>query len=187
MDDGGDWARRIGCASASRARAGTVDGGASPTTFLELRAAGNADAASMLHSPYETGRFAEGPSADHAAAVCGDRGVYFADDGCGDIAFAACEEGGDAGAPRACIYLTTHTHFRADERRTAPAGHFVDHAGRCWDLVDASVALDRADASVVGESQSGRFEVTAVSGAERTTLSGSFVACRAITDVVFCE
>jgi hypothetical protein len=194
VDDGGGWFRSHGCAIAAGPRAGGSDGGVSPTTFLEIVSevdagdASDASTAPRLHSAYETGAFAEGASAQRPSAVCGDRGVYFADEGCGRVAFAACEdEGSDAGgAARSCIYLATHTHLRPEERRTTPAGHFVDEAGRCWELVDASVALG-ADGITLGESQSGTFEALAVSGADERRLSGSFVACRAVAWTATCE
>jgi hypothetical protein len=134
-----------------------------------------------LHSPYETGSFAEGASTQRPSAVCGDRGVYFADEGCGRIAFAAGEDDDRdaAAAARSCIYLATLVQLRADERKTTPAGHFVDEAGRCWELLDASVVLG-AGGITLGESQSGTFQARAVSGADQRRLSGSFVACRAI-------
>ena len=112
--------------------------------------------------------------------------MYFADLGCGRIAFAACAEEGDAGAARSCIYLETNTHLRADEARTTPAGHFVDDAGRCWELRAASVALDD-DGIALGGSQAGKFEAVAVSGADERRLNGSFVACRTVAPDHTCK
>jgi hypothetical protein len=180
VHDAGDPFGAKGCATSPRPRAGSIDGGASLTTFVELHADGDAGAARTLHSPYETGSFAAGASAQSPSAVCGDRGVYFADTDCGSIAFAGCEEESDGGAARSCIYFETNIYLRADERMTIPAGHFVDGTGRCWELLDAEAVLGLEDVAL-GESQSGTFEATAVSGAERIRLSGSFVACRAVT------
>lgn len=184
--DGGGGIRGIGCAISPRPRAASIDGGASLTTFLELRSDGDAGAADTSHSPYQAGAFADGASAHRPSDVCGDRGVYFADLGCGPIALAACAEQGDAGAARSCIYVETNTHLRADEALTTPAGHFVDDAGRCWELRAASVAL-ADDGIALGGSQAGKFEAVAVSGVDERRLSGSFVACRAVASDHTCR
>lgn len=167
---------RVGCTSLPHAHPGSVDGGASSATSLEL----HGDGLHTLHNPYDTGSFRDGLPGRNAAAACGVRGVYFGDEGCGQVSLAACADGRNGGA-RPCIYIETQLHLGPEERKTAPAGHYVDHTGRCWSLVDASLTRDPSDPPHgVGGSETGRFDVTAVSGGEQKRLSGFFVACLAV-------
>lgn len=175
-DAGRDANRWFGCSDLPPSLAGTVEGGASLATFLTLPG----DDARTLHGPYPIGSFAADASEQAASVVCGDRGVYFADNGCGNVAVAACADTSVDGTRRPCIYLATHLGLRPEERKTTPAGHYVDPAGQCWTLVDAAITLEGSDGGR-GGTVAGTFQVTAVHGAEQKILAGSFVACSAVT------
>lgn len=158
----------------------------SQATFVAHRAGDDAGAAWSLRSPYATGAFVPGPGMQPPSTRCGDRGVHFAQLSCGRVAFAACGEESDAGNGMACIYLSPQPFLDAGERRTAAARHFVDGTGRCWELVDALVSVD-AGLAAMGATRAGTFEATAVSGAARRRLRGSFVACCTVVDNATCE
>jgi hypothetical protein len=173
-------AESIGCPSNASVAPRTVDGGPSAETFLELRDEG----LRTFHNAYREGVFRDDPTLN----ACGNRGVYISDDNCTHALLAACSDTVDVGGrSHSCIYILRNIAVREQDRMTSPAGHYVDAKGRCWNLVDAKLTYDTEAYGPVGENRAGRFEVTALFAEERKVLTGSFNACRPISQLTTCE